>query len=546
MEIWKDVTGYEGLYQISSLGRVKSLSRPVINNKRNITVRVLPETILSPCLDKNGRMDSAGYLTVGLYKNGKLKSVKVHRLVGLHFVDGYFKGAVINHKNENTLNNLPENLEWLTSGENVRYSFCDKKHSKDYKGYIKDYKKHLNAKEYLSQQRTNKSKIMANKKILPNGCSYSISVTPKNWKTSKANVNQTWFISYRFYENGQNPFHVIIKGMNQFKELKARQVVTESLLNNEIKALETGFNPRKKEIDKIDNLDQLTNHTLESALFFALEKKKMELRTKQVTKGYLNKCLTQAKKLKYNSMPVTDIERRHVIDIIDDFSDNIYNEARARLKLLFKELVKRQIIKFNPVDELIEVRQVARKPKKLLTPEERKKLYSLKETHYTFWRYINIFYHSSRRTPEILAVKKEDVDLRNQRFQVIQKKGNKTRWVSVTIEDNALAFWQELMDEAKEDHWYLLSEGLRPGERSTPIRTDQIRRRWRVYVQQRLGIKQGIYILKYLHLDEIAAEQNIEAAQMSAGHSSAIVTKMYAVGEDEREHERKRAKGGRL
>ncbi len=316
-----------------------------------------------------------------------------------------------------------------------------------------------------------------------------------------------------------------------------------TLLNDEIHALERGYNPRKKAI-AADCTEY--DHTLESALLFALEKKKLEPETKRVVRSRLNLCLAEAKKLHYSAMPIANVRRRHIINILDNFKDNVHNECRARLKLLFKELVKREIIESNPVDEFAETRQVVRKLKKLLTPDERQKLYSLKETHYTFWRYINIFFHSSRRNTEMLSIKKEHVDLHNQKFQVLQKKGKKTKWVWVTIENNAMHFWEEIMSEAKQDDWYLFAENLRPGKRDKPIRTDQIKRRWQMYVRDKLGIKQGFYILKHSHLDEIAEKKGIEAAQMSAGHSSKVVTMMYAIGESDREHERKKAKESKL
>lgn len=101
-EIWKDVEGYEGLYQVSNLGRVKSLG----NNKSR------REKILS--LGKNCK----GYLGVALCKYGEKKHVFVHRLVGKAFVPGWFEGAVINHIDHNPLNNVCSNLEWTTQKDN--------------------------------------------------------------------------------------------------------------------------------------------------------------------------------------------------------------------------------------------------------------------------------------------------------------------------------------------------------------------------------------------------------------------------------------------
>lgn len=102
IEIWKDIEGYEGLYQISNLGRVKSFYKEG---------RILKQSI-----------DKDGYFYVGLFKNKKQITKQVHRLVALAFVDGYFEGAVVNHIDENKQNNIYTNLEWVTTQYNIKYS----------------------------------------------------------------------------------------------------------------------------------------------------------------------------------------------------------------------------------------------------------------------------------------------------------------------------------------------------------------------------------------------------------------------------------------
>lgn len=105
-EIWKDIIGYEGLYQVSNLGRVKSL-----NYKRTGL-----EYVLKP--GTNG----IGYLQVHLFKNRKRSPLYVHRLVAEAFVPNPKRLKTVNHKDENKLNNVCSNLEWMTSKDNVTYS----------------------------------------------------------------------------------------------------------------------------------------------------------------------------------------------------------------------------------------------------------------------------------------------------------------------------------------------------------------------------------------------------------------------------------------
>lgn len=105
-EIWKPIKGYEEKYMVSNLGRVKSLKDKYGNYR---------EKILKP------RKDSSGYLYVGLYLNGKSKNFTIHRLVANTFIDNPDNLPVINHKDENKLNNSVENLEYCTVKYNNYY-----------------------------------------------------------------------------------------------------------------------------------------------------------------------------------------------------------------------------------------------------------------------------------------------------------------------------------------------------------------------------------------------------------------------------------------
>lgn len=100
-EIWKDIPGYENLYQASSLGRIKSLRKNIIMSQID-----------------NGN----GYLYVTLINNGKRKNHYVHRLIAKTFIKNFDEKKVTNHKDYNRKNNCIDNLENITQTENVRYS----------------------------------------------------------------------------------------------------------------------------------------------------------------------------------------------------------------------------------------------------------------------------------------------------------------------------------------------------------------------------------------------------------------------------------------
>lgn len=113
MEVWKSIDGFEGLYEVSNRGRVKSMPRWVKAN--NGGSRYIRERILVPGKGKNG------YLHIVLSKDGTHKICTIHKLVASAFVPNFHKYPNINHKDENKLNNSFDNLEWCTQKYNVTY-----------------------------------------------------------------------------------------------------------------------------------------------------------------------------------------------------------------------------------------------------------------------------------------------------------------------------------------------------------------------------------------------------------------------------------------
>ena len=115
IELWKDVKDYEGLYQVSTLGRVRRLDKYIDVKISNVDKVLKRGKILKPAYDKGG------YLRVSLCKNGKKTNFGVHRLVAEAFIPNPLNLPVINHKDEDKTNNYPYNLEWCTVKYNNNY-----------------------------------------------------------------------------------------------------------------------------------------------------------------------------------------------------------------------------------------------------------------------------------------------------------------------------------------------------------------------------------------------------------------------------------------
>ena len=146
MEIWKDIQGYEGLYQISNLGRIK--------NKHNKILKLSNKRWKKESCPQND------YKKIRLSKNGKSKGFSVHRLVAREFLNDYDKKLEVNHKDGNKSNNKVSNLEMISHRENIKHSYevlnkirVKKKRvvSRNKKGEIIFFESQADAIRYLRQ-----------------------------------------------------------------------------------------------------------------------------------------------------------------------------------------------------------------------------------------------------------------------------------------------------------------------------------------------------------------------------------------------------------
>lgn len=164
-EIWKDVPGYVGIYQVSNYGRIKSLSRHIY--RKNGQISKLQEKILSPGIDKYG------YYIVVLC-NGKKETKTIHRIVALSFINNPNNLPEIDHKDGNRKNNKVENLRWVTRKENannpisiLRYSHTAKQ-IQNYKYLMKSVKQIKDGKviaEYESMRDAERKTKIAHSSI---------------------------------------------------------------------------------------------------------------------------------------------------------------------------------------------------------------------------------------------------------------------------------------------------------------------------------------------------------------------------------------------
>lgn len=115
-EEWRPVVGYEGYYEISSIGNIRSLDRYVFNkgNQSNSFIKGKPLMSME---------NKYGYYMHCLYKDGRYKNVPIHRMVALAFLQNTDNEPQINHKDGNKKNNRVENLEWVSPSKNVQHAY---------------------------------------------------------------------------------------------------------------------------------------------------------------------------------------------------------------------------------------------------------------------------------------------------------------------------------------------------------------------------------------------------------------------------------------
>jgi hypothetical protein len=126
MEKWKDIEGYEGLYQISNDGKVKSLARIINRNLKTHPTRTHSERILKPGLLKKG------YHRLRLCKDGNGKMMQIHRLVAIHFIPNPNDYPMVLHRDNDPSNNSVENLYWGNNQMNMQQMVRDGRHKNKY------------------------------------------------------------------------------------------------------------------------------------------------------------------------------------------------------------------------------------------------------------------------------------------------------------------------------------------------------------------------------------------------------------------------------
>ncbi len=417
--------------------------------------------------------------------------------------------------------------------------------------------------------------------LLKNGCRYSdFNFFPDNWNTTRASLKKTWRIEYRFYdpefkEKYSKGYPKVIKaGLNRLMILEDRQQLMRELLAVERDLLENqGYNPIlniKESQAANEEISQLVDSKTPfiQALEMGLDLKVMDPESKKDIKNKLPHVKAAADAIKLNgvllsNMPISSIRRKHIRLLFNKIGDNKgekwtannYNRYRTDLRIIFSELNELEAMDVNPLDG-IKKRKAITKEREVLSEAERTLVNNhLQDKYPTFWRFLHIFFHSGARETELLNVERKHVNLDKGTFEVAIKKGDSCRTEFRAININALTLWKEIVEEAdelpaggKEEKLYLFSEDLAPSWRAKPIRQEQISRRWKFHVKDKLGITADFYPLKHLNTTETVGNEfekalntaREKAAKQNGHTTTAMVRNIYDIKSKDRELEIKK------
>ncbi|WP_290683771.1 site-specific integrase [Kordia sp.] len=372
---------------------------------------------------------------------------------------------------------------------------------------------------------------------LPHNCSCSeLKVNPKNWKTTikKSDLKKKWYIQYYFRDpvfSKKYPYgkEVKVRGMNKYKSLEDRRQATKDLIENEIYMLKIeGFNPITGEFKGMENFtdneviidsETLICEAVETA-FNNLEGEKSTLSGVKTAKKYF---VMSTVALKLDILKIKDVKKLHIKRIlnhqakVNKYSNDRFNKIRAYMMMIFNEILDCEAIEYNPINK-IAIKKTTKKIITVMTDDEIKKVKEyLKPNFYSFYRYMEIFFHSGCRSTELMNVRACDVNIKDQTFKVLIKKGKNHREELRAININVLDFWIELVTKANNED-YLFSNDLEPG--INPISERQITIRWRRHVKNKLGINVDFYKLKHLHTTKTIDAYSKKIAAAVNGHTS--------------------------
>ncbi|MCJ8153263.1 site-specific integrase [Chryseobacterium sp. SSA4.19] len=368
-----------------------------------------------------------------------------------------------------------------------------------------------------------------------------IKVTPRTWeKPLKSNLEKTWEIYYTFYDR-QHPDGVKIrfKGMNRAKSLEEKQAITKSMIENEIKNLQRGFNPIIGEY-VVEDENLITEITpfikaCEIALkcFQGVESTMIDLNNSlKHIRNYATILSINNKDIK--SVSKGDIKQLLMRMSVDKHSNYRVNKTRAHLSKFFAHFTELDIFQVNFIEGISKLEHTSKKKKIIRTEADWKKFHKIKDLNYSVYIFLNIFLYSGCRFEEMIQIKKEDVNLEKSFFWINLKKGGKHTRAMRPINMHVWKYWKRIFEIAQPLQ-YMFSFEQMPND--NPVKAHSLYDLSGKYLRK-VGLDMTGYGLKHTFLNLVSKDFGISKAAEIAGHTSTKTTEKYAVDWQEHQVER--------
>lgn len=346
------------------------------------------------------------------------------------------------------------------------------------------------------------------------------------------NSNDDWFVQCRFYEpDREKPFtyrrrlNCFTSEKDKIKAAKDLKSVMKSLLDDK------DYNPRIKQY--MFQEEEINPYlSVGEALRKTLAKKEFTPEHRVNVESDLEKSLKAFEKLDLNYLKIKDVELIHVKKTLEslNMTNYGYNKGKIHLSSLFTDLVDAGALKVNPCTGIKSKRHIVQR-KEIFTDEELRTISDhIKAHHPHFYNFFQIFFLSGCRVPEILGLKRSDINFAKSEFTITLKKGELYVREKRAIIPDAIPFWESQLETAIFDDDYIFSFFYQPGP--DVMHRSYIYKFWKSKVMTPTGINKTIYALKHTFLDKV--EESHYSAQIAAGHRNDTTTAIYTVGREKR------------
>lgn len=339
-------------------------------------------------------------------------------------------------------------------------------------------------------------------------------------------------IQCRFYEPDREKPFTYRRRLNQFKNEEEFKIAAKIYQREMTELLDKkDYNPRTKEY--MFERGELNPYLFAGdALEKVLEKKEFTPEHRINVAADLKRFLASFEKMNLNYLKIKDVELLHIKKTLEslNLTNYSYNKSKIHLSSLFTDLVDEGCLKVNPCTGIKSKRHVVER-KEIFTDNELKKISDhIESNHNHFYNFFQIFYMSGCRVPELLGLKRTDINLEKSEFTITLKKGELYVREKRAIIPDAAPVWINQLQNALFDDDFIFSFFYQPGP--DEMHRSYVYKFWREKVMKPTGIDKSIYILKHTFLDKV--EEAHFSAQIMAGHRNDLTTSIYTVGREKR------------